>query len=150
MSEKRFLGWEPAEFHEYVFDDDGRQVGVLVTREPEWDNLEADKMLGLAEYEAGVCSCGFHHSQRDPEKHFYTWDSETCPMCAAAAKRSRDDEAADNKARKDAGDTTPASLPSDGRKTYLRLMTPDEVEERRSGPQRVRREVRRPSETGRD
>lgn len=114
-----------------MLDDDGRHVGTVVTREPEWDNLEREKMLGLAEYEAGVCSCGFHRSQRDPAENFYTWETETCPMCSASAKRDRENEAEDAKVRKAAGDGPITSLPSDGRKTYLRQMTPDEVEERR-------------------
>jgi len=52
---KRFLGWEPKTF--YGYDDEGRMVASK--QEPEWDEVEQNYMLALAEYRASKCPvCG--------------------------------------------------------------------------------------------
>lgn len=59
MSYRRFSGWEPAEFTEYEYDEDGRLVRSVTTREAEWDEQERAWMLSLAEHESGLCPlCG--------------------------------------------------------------------------------------------
>lgn len=51
---KRFHGWEPVTSYEY--DETGRLVSSRP--EPEWGDREQTLVLALAEYRAGLCSCG--------------------------------------------------------------------------------------------
>ncbi|HEX6873683.1 MAG TPA: hypothetical protein VF163_21500 [Micromonosporaceae bacterium] len=60
ISDKRFGGWEPAETHEHEYDDAGRLVRTVVTREPEWDEQERAWMLALRLYRAQVGPCGHY------------------------------------------------------------------------------------------
>lgn len=107
---------------------------MVVTREPEWDDASREAMEALALYEAGVCSgCGIHHSLSSNLENVFTFQAETCNTCAGSDRYARIVGAADEKARKAHQDAPPASpLPSDGRKTYLRMMSPDEVAEARA------------------
>ena len=94
MSEKRLLGWEPSEVHTHEYDDAGRMVRTVVTRESEWDDVERAKMQGLADYEAHICDCGLPESVADEDPdldlHF-----RVCPVCAGVAKALRVQAAAD-------------------------------------------------------
>src|SRR5690606_3854254 len=59
VSLKRWNGWEPHEVTEYEYDDGGRVVRTVTTREPEWDDESRAYVLALAEYERSVCGgCG--------------------------------------------------------------------------------------------
>lgn len=64
--------------HEY--DDDGRLVRTVVTREPEYDDVQRDWLNALAEYEEGLDENGFPVEEStsplaDPDNpkrtHFY-------------------------------------------------------------------------------
>lgn len=103
-------------------------ASVTATREPEWDDAERDQMLALQAYERGVCECGFHESQIDPAKLFVTFEDRVCPVCAGADVHARVKLAND-------GDTSKASpkepRPADGRRTYIRRLSPEEVENAR-------------------
>lgn len=94
----------------------------MVTREPEWDDRQRDKMLGLALYEQQVCSgCGFHQSLTDPQ-YAYQIEERTCPVCAASARFLRMQADADKQARKRPGGSSPtAPDPADGRHVSVRL-----------------------------
>lgn len=61
VSERTLLGHVPYERHDH-FDADGNQTGyTVVTREPEWDAFELEKMLQLEAFDSEVCAgCGIH------------------------------------------------------------------------------------------
>jgi hypothetical protein len=62
VSPRRLLGWEPEERHEH-YDADGNLTGyTVVTRDPEFDDGDLERLLALRAYEAGVCACGIHES----------------------------------------------------------------------------------------
>ncbi|MDF1603401.1 hypothetical protein [Nocardioides sp. YIM 152315] len=87
--------------------------------------MQRRRMLALARYRADVCSgCGFHSSIADEDPLFKIEDRR-CPICADTAPAMR----ARNKAEGDAAAKAApeAHLPSDGRTSYLRLLTPAEV-----------------------
>lgn len=91
-------------------------------------------MLDLGRYEAGVHDCGFHRSlTSDPANHF-TPETDVCPVCKGYDQYRRIQQDADEQFRKNLGEKPPPGtpLPSDGRRTYMRLMLPTEVEARRS------------------
>lgn len=87
-------------------------------------------MLGLAVYEAGVGPCGYHHSLTNDMGNFFSIENETCKVCAAAARFARIQSARDERAVK--GEQPPEAIrPSDGRRTFVRQLSPLEVAARR-------------------
>lgn len=79
------MGWEPKRYT--TTDPDGAQV---TTTDPEWDDRERDKMIGLEMYEAGICDgCGVHKSRQKAGEHFYDIGTHQCPTCAALSQRGR-------------------------------------------------------------
>lgn len=126
MSEKRLLGWEPAETHEHVYDDAGRMVRTVVTRESEWDDTERAKMEGLALYESQICACGLHESiaKTDPDMEI---GLPVCPVCAGLAQQMRVLAAGDELAIKGLGDKPKpeSKRPADGRGLRLKLKPAD-------------------------
>lgn len=88
-------------------------------------------MLGLAVYENGVCACGFHESQIDPETLHVTFDEKVCPVCAGADAYGRYQAKRDQEFDKGIGPDASAKVarPADGRRTYIRQMSADEVAE---------------------
>lgn len=119
------MGWEPTEFHAHEYDDAGRLIRTIVTREPEWDDHERAKMQALTEYEAKVCDCGFHESvaDTDPDLELVF---RTCPVCAGTAQQMRVIAAQDDKAVEKLGKTPApeAVRPDDGRHIGLRRKMP--------------------------
>lgn len=103
-----------------------------MTREPEFDDLERDKLLALGQYEAGLCDCGIHKSISHDKTHVFTLEAEWCPLCQALAVQKRELDNLDSDAFERAGNDRVKRLPSDGRRTYLRELTTTEIEERRS------------------
>jgi len=101
---------------------------MVVTREPEWDDLERDKMLALDEYELGICECGFHRSvaDEDPDLEITV---RHCPVCAGLAQRHRQIQAEDEKAVKALGESPApeAERPDDGRLLGLRPKLPPDL-----------------------
>lgn len=82
----------------------------------------------MLEYDKGIHACGFHRSLVfDPENAF-TFEFETCPVCAAADQYTRKvaarDKAEEDKFGKEAEVSGPLS--SDGRATMIRMMSPEE------------------------
>lgn len=107
-------------------------VRTVVTPEPEWDDFEREKMLALALYEAGLCECGFHTSlAHDPEKWF-TVEDQRCPLCADLEAQGRVRAEKDRKVEEALKDQPAAPRPSDGRRSFVRELTPIEAEERAS------------------
>lgn len=98
-------------------------VRTIVHREPEWSDFERDKMLALAEYEAGICGCGMHKSiaDTDPEMEMA---ERICPVCANLAKNGRIINDRDTTALKQVyGNEVPADAerPDDGRYLSLKM-----------------------------
>lgn len=148
MSRRRLLGWEPVEEHAgYDAAGDpapiGQAVRVVVTREPEWDDDERNRLLALGEYEAGVGPCGYHHSLTVDPANFFAPHVEECPVCAAGARymrvlAERDESArADLRSRFRGKPPADAPDPADGRRVFMRRLSPGEV-----AAQRAREEVR--------
>ncbi|MFS3128672.1 hypothetical protein ACLM5J_09730 [Nocardioides sp. Bht2] len=121
ISDKRLLGWEPIEVHEHEYDEAGRMVRTVVTREAEWTDAERSKMLALAQFDREVCDCGLHRSIADADPHL-EMQERVCPVCAASAKNYRLIEDRDEKAMKAHGDKPAPGItrPGDGRRLYLR------------------------------
>jgi hypothetical protein len=119
------LGEEPTETQVHEYDDAGRLVRTVVTREPEWTDLERDKMLALAEYESRICGCGLHESiaDQDPDLEL---EFRVCPICAGLEQAGRQLHADDEKAIEALGKNPPpsAELPADGRHMNLRPKRP--------------------------
>ena len=107
----------------------------MVKREPAWTDDDRTQMLALARYEAHVCSgCGFHKSlANDPANHFMPED-EFCLLCQQLAPWQRVRDADDDAAEKALGEnpSPSAKRPTDGRTTFLRMLSPDEVAKRQS------------------
>lgn len=121
MSEKRLLGWEPREVHEHEYDDAGRLVRTVVTREAEWDDWERQKMLELAQYESRLCACGFPEdiADSDPDLEIAY---RVCPVCAGLAQAMRAQAEADKRETALLGKTPApeAPRPEDGRRIHLK------------------------------
>lgn len=113
-----------------MFDDEGRHVGTVVTRETEWDDTERGKLLDLAEYEAGVHAdgCGYHRSIGADPSNYFTVEDDHCLLCANLAREQRVRQASDDEEQKRLKDNPRARRKADGRRTYLRPLTPEEVE----------------------
>lgn len=121
ISEKRLLGWEPTETHVHTYDDAGRMVRTVVTREPEWDDWERTKMLALSEHEASLCECGFPRwlADEDPDLEV---TMRTCPVCSGLAVAQRQIAAEDDRATEALGSKPAPDVPrpGDGRVMGLR------------------------------
>lgn len=127
ISEKRLLGWEPVEVQEHEYDDAGRLVRTVVTREAEWDDFERAKMQALADYNAGICECGLHRSVADEDPDLEV-TIRRCPVCAGMDKNIRILHARDDAALKGLGENPAASAdrPSDGRRLGLKFKPPED------------------------
>lgn len=51
-------GREPVETTVYEYDEAGRLVRSVTTREPEWTEQDTAEILALVEYRAMLCPCG--------------------------------------------------------------------------------------------
>lgn len=100
---------------------------MTVTREPEWDDYERDKMLALGLYEAAICECGYHESVADQNPSL-EFEFRVCPICKDLAKGLRKIDAADDAAKKALGPKPDpeAYLPDDGRHLRLIPKAPDQ------------------------
>lgn len=77
-------------------------------------------MQALAEYDTGICDCGFHQSITDNPANLLKIEERVCNVCVAAARYSRLQDYADEQASKQMGEVPPgAPAPGDGRKTYV-------------------------------
>lgn len=129
----------PREVHEHEYDDEGRLVRTVVTREPEWDDESRAEMLALAEYDAGICACGFHESLTQDRRNFFTFEHRVCPVCAGRAQWDRKVADADDHIKVDPHAKPEAPLPTDGRWVGARMLGPAEkaaLERPKPGPER--------------
>lgn len=82
-------------------------------------------MLALAQYEAGICDCGFHSSLTHDKANVFKFESDVCPVCAGADRHMRWQIAEDDKAVEALGDN-PRPLdarPDDGRRILAKLLS---------------------------
>lgn len=49
VSPRRLSGWEPSEFTRYEYDGDGRLVGSVTEREPEWCRADVEALIAYIE-----------------------------------------------------------------------------------------------------
>ena len=91
-------------------------------------------MLALGAYESGVCDCGVHESLTEDKSNVFTFEDRHCPVCRGVARYQRVQTDMDEKATKALGENPPphSPRPSDGRRTFVRQMSPTEVEARRA------------------
>jgi hypothetical protein len=133
VSYRRLHGWEPTERHEH-FGADGNLTGwTVVTREPEWDDAERNRLLALAQYEAECHDCGFHWSVLDDPGNVFMPEFKTCPVCRGATRFSRIQDNADKAMREQNKDNPIAPDPADGRNLFMRQLSADEAAAMREG-----------------
>lgn len=124
------LGWEPSERHEH-YDAEGNLSGyTVVTREAEFNDADQIGLLALQRYESEVHACGHHASLLADKSNFFEPATHVCAVCAAKDRWDRMLRDSDATAIKGLGPKDP--YPSDGRSTYTRLLSPEEVAERQS------------------
>jgi hypothetical protein len=105
----------------------------VVTREPEFDDAERERLMAYLAYQAGICECGIHESLSSDKSNFFTFEKRTCLACRGKAQYLRI-LADEDKAVEDRLENAPpaAARPSDGRRLFLRQLSPLEVAARRS------------------
>lgn len=128
MSERRLLGWEPTEYHDHEYDAAGRLLRTVVTREPEWDDYEREKLAALVQYEAEICACGLHESVADEDPDLEL-TPRRCPVCAGLEQTMRTINEQDETAVAALGKSPAPEVerPSDGRTFSLRHKVSPEV-----------------------
>lgn len=108
---------------------------TLVIRESEWTDADVRDLLELTQVESESCpGCGWHESLVEDESNVFGPMNHTCPLCAAKAQQDRinaDEEATHVEQHKKAPAGAPR--PGDGRWTHMRLLTPEQIEQR-GGP----------------
>lgn len=104
---------------------------TVVDRESRIDDADRLELLGLARFEAEVCDCGYHPSIARDESIVWTPESQTCPVCAGQAVWGRVEGERDKSVPHDAPAKTPR--PSDGRKSFMRMATPEQVQMAKAG-----------------
>jgi hypothetical protein len=135
MTPREFSGWVPAEKHTHYAADGETVTGfTVVERESRIDDADRVELLALAEHDAQICRCGFHPLIAMDDSNTFTPETRTCPVCAAQAVWNRVlDE--DDKVPHDAPARTPR--PSDGRESYMRMLTPQQVATAKISPART-------------
>lgn len=128
MSEKRLLGWEPKVTYR-GYDEAGGRVPLsqawewVAETEPEWDDLQRDRMGGLVLFERGVHACGFHLSLTTDRENHFAIEEDTCLVCASTDQFDRIRAEGDKRAlERIGGEKAPAGAPrpADGRITYVK------------------------------
>lgn len=126
-------GWVPEQRHDH-FDANGVLTGyTIVTTEPRVSDDDLVELLALARFDAEVCSCGYHPSVARDESNYFRPETHKCPVCAGQAqvdRMQRDRDEAHAAAHKNDGPAAPR--PGDGRKSYMRLLTAEQVAEERA------------------
>ncbi|MDP9144205.1 MAG: hypothetical protein M3N43_05855 [Actinomycetota bacterium] len=129
MTPRELGGWVAEERHDH-FDAEGKPTGhTIVTRESRIDDNDLGELLALAQYEAEVCSCGFHPLIARDKSNYFTPEAQTCPVCAGQAQSDRMQHSRD---KGHESDPPSAPRPSDGRKVFMRLLTQEQVEAERA------------------
>lgn len=87
ISPHRFTGWEPSQHTRYLYDDGGRLVESVTTREPEWDDIDQALITTHIDYQNSLCDCGQPLSEslfdKDKEPTNYRGYYLICQSCMA-------------------------------------------------------------------
>lgn len=82
-------GWEPEQRTRYVYDDTGRLVESVTTREPEYDATDRQLFLALDEWESALCpGCNQPLAETTDGAHEFDWthgERMRCYACQAQA-----------------------------------------------------------------
>lgn len=94
ISYKRFSGWEPKEVTEHTYDESGRLVRSVTTRESEWDDEERGTVLALGDYEHSLCGgCGGYLPETtQPGAAYEATLPHKCFRCAAVHSKQKEYE----------------------------------------------------------
>lgn len=84
MPRSQLEGREPAEVTEHEYDDAGRLIRSVTTRESEWTEHDLADQLALAEYRSWLCPCGCGYLEEDTHSH-----EETGPRFTASRSTCR-------------------------------------------------------------
>lgn len=86
-------------------------------------------MQGFVKFEEGLCSCGWHESLTNDKANHFTFEDRVCPVCAGVAQYGRVLAERDEVAEKRLGEKAPARAkrPGDGRRTFTKMLGPDET-----------------------
>lgn len=149
MTPRELSGWVPAERHEHYDPDDNLTGYTVVIREPRLDDADLGDLLGLTQYQREVCACGYHISVATDKSNFFAPETTKCPVCAGEAQFSRALRKQDEThAERHKSDAPMAPRPEDGRRAFMRLLTPEQVEaereKRAASPVRSESRPRRP------
>lgn len=99
-------------------------------------------MLALEQYRRGVGPCGFHHSLTADPDNAFTTVTETCTVCAGIEKDQRV-EAERSREEEDALKGQPTeSRSTDGKRKFVRQLTPAEIAEKKRSQARSARASR--------
>lgn len=97
---------------------------IVTTSEPEWDDAQRDKLLGLALYRRDLCpGCGYPKTLHAPKHHFAV-EVERCQIKSALDRFDRIQGDQDEKVRERQKDNPSMPQPKDGRMVSVRLAPP--------------------------
>lgn len=96
---------------------------VTVVHESEWDDASRAEMLALAEFEAGICDCGFHRSLAQNKANEFIFEVDRCPVCAGRAQYERLEAKEDREEIAKLGENAPPTTarPADGRRVSMMM-----------------------------
>lgn len=84
ISVRRLEGWEPRTVTEYEYDQAGRLVRSVTTREPEWDDEQRAVMLALHQCRALTCTgCGGWLPDTTAHERYVVEPPTRCHRCTA-------------------------------------------------------------------
>lgn len=92
VSVRRLYGWEPQEVTEHEYDDEGRLVRSVTTRESEWDDESRAWVFALISDEEERCrGCGHPRSESMDPTSEGRWSVEPvrCHACTAQLRKAR-------------------------------------------------------------
>lgn len=105
----------------------GEAWEIVTTTEPEWDDRQRDKMLGLALYRRDLCAgCGYPKVLHEPRYHFAV-EVERCPIKSALDRFDRIQGDQDEKVREAQKNNPSGPQPKDGRLVSVRMAPPPTV-----------------------
>jgi hypothetical protein len=129
MTPREFSGWTPAERHLHYDADDNLTGYTVVEREARIDDGDRLDIMSLLRHDAEVCTCGYHPSIANDESNTFTPETSVCQVCGGMDLWNRvladgDKDLHDQPAQK--------PRPSDGRHSYMRMLTPEQADAARA------------------
>lgn len=122
MTGRELAGWVPTETHTH-YDKHGNETGfTVVERESRIDDADRADLLALAQYEAELCTCGYHPLIANDKTIDVSPVDKTCQVCAGISAWGRVHADADEKAADTLKGLPPTDpRPWDGRHSYMSL-----------------------------